>query len=184
MAFDPEAAGTEFRINDVGQDQWEEIDLARAGADYGWNFCEGRYDNPSRPGSAYCTSAAYTDPIHEYSHDTGRRSIIGGAFVPDGFWPSSYDRAYLFGDYVCHRIFKLTPRTDGGFKREVFAGRLGTGGPIAIDFGPYGTADRALYYTTFANGGEVRRIVYTAGTLATVAHADVAGANHTASRRR
>jgi glucose/arabinose dehydrogenase len=182
MAFDPDSARTKFRVNDVGEDGWEEIDHARAGADYGWNFCEGRHDNPSRPGSVEdCSSATYTGPIHEYSHDTGCESITGGAFVPDGFWPSSYDRAYLFGDYVCHRIFKLTPRTDGGFKREVFVGGLGPGGPIAMDFGPYGTGGRALYYTTFENGGEVRRIVYTVGNLAPGADADTVGANYSSS---
>ncbi len=41
MAFDPNAAGTLFHINDVGQGTWEEIDLGTAGADYGWNVCEG-----------------------------------------------------------------------------------------------------------------------------------------------
>jgi glucose/arabinose dehydrogenase len=35
VAFDPDAAGTSFRINDVGGQSWEEIDRARAGADYG-----------------------------------------------------------------------------------------------------------------------------------------------------
>ena len=41
IGFDPNAAGTRFFINDVGQDTWEEIDLAQAGADYGWNVREG-----------------------------------------------------------------------------------------------------------------------------------------------
>ena len=41
IAFDPNAAGTRFHINDVGQNAWEEIDLGTAGADYGWNVREG-----------------------------------------------------------------------------------------------------------------------------------------------
>jgi glucose/arabinose dehydrogenase len=179
MAFDPDAAGTSFRINDVGEDRWEEIDRARAGADYGWNFCEGSQHNPSRDSKVDCTGQTFTGPIHQYSHDSGCESITGGAFVPDGFWPASYDRAYLFGDYVCNRIFKLTPRAGGGFERELFAGGLGRSGPIAMDFGPYGTADRALYYTTFASDGEVRRIVHTTGNLAPVAAAT--GANYSSS---
>jgi glucose/arabinose dehydrogenase len=189
MAFDPDAASTRFRINDVGQDGWEEIDRAQAGADYGWNFCEGSHDNPSRADTVNCTGKTYTGPIHEYSHGSpgsgceskAGESITGGAFVPDEFWPASYDRAYLFGDYVCNRIFKLSPRAGGGFKRELFAGGLGAGGPIAMDFGPYGTADRALYYTTFAGGGEVRRIVHSGGNLAPVAAADTTGTNYSSS---
>ncbi len=70
MAFDPDAAGTSFRINDVGQDRWEEIDRAQAGADYGWNFCEGSHHNPSRASTVNCAGQTYTGPIYEYSHDT------------------------------------------------------------------------------------------------------------------
>jgi glucose/arabinose dehydrogenase len=163
IAFNPDTAGTRFRINDVGAGSWEEIDRGRAGADYGWNLCEGRHDNPEHAGTVNCSGQTYTGPIHEYSHDSGCRSITGGAFVPDGFWPSSYDSSYLFGDYICNRIFKLTPRAGGGFKRELFAGGLVGGGPIAMDFGPRGTTDRALYYTTFARDGQVRRMVHSAG---------------------
>ena len=47
MAFDPNAAGTRFFINDVGQGAWEEIDLGQAGADYGWNVREGHCANGS-----------------------------------------------------------------------------------------------------------------------------------------
>jgi glucose/arabinose dehydrogenase len=157
MAFDPDGTSTRFRINDVGGQRREEIDRARAGADYGWNLCEGTRDNRERPGSVNCSGAGHTPPIHEYSHSaTGCESITGGAFVPDGVWPS-YDDSYLFGDYVCNKIFKLTPKGGGGFTRTEFASGLGQGGPIAMTFGPY-RSDQALYYTTFADGGEVRRI--------------------------
>jgi hypothetical protein len=57
---------------------------------------------------------------------------------------------------VCNKIFKLTPTGEA----QVFADGLGRGGPITMTFGPHG-AGEALYYTTFANGGEVRRIAYT-----------------------
>ena len=181
MAFDPDAAGTSFRINDVGGEKWEEIDHARAGADYGWNLCEGHHDNPFRAGSVNCSGSTFTGPIHEYSHSTGCESITGGAFVPDGFWPASYDNAYLFGDYVCHQIFMLMPRTGGGFERKLFADGLGGGGPVAMDFGPYKTTDKALYYTTFAEGGQVRRIFHTGGNQAPVASAETAGANYGSS---
>jgi hypothetical protein len=81
--------------------------------------------------------------------------------VPDNSnWPVSYDDSYLFGDYVCNKIFKLTPKSEGGFTRTEFATDLGSGGPIAMTFGPYGSS-RALYYTTFADGGDVHRIACT-----------------------
>ena len=164
FAFDPNAAGTRFFINDVGQNAWEEIDQGKAGADYGWNLCEGAHDNPDRAGSVGCTSSPYTTPVHEYDHgSTGCGSVTGGAFVPNGAWPVEYEGSYLFGDYVCNKMFKLTPNDGGGFTRTVFASALGGGGPTAIIFGPYGSG-KALYYTTYANGGEIHRLTYAADT--------------------
>ena len=162
FAFDPDASGTRFFINEVGQARWEEVNEGKAGADYAWNICEGNHDNPDRSGSVNCAAAPYTPPTHEYSHGTGCSSITGGAFVPNGLWPARYDDSYLFGDYVCGKIFELTPREGGGFARTEFASDLGQGGPIAMSFGPHGTG-QALYYTTYANGGEVRRITYVQG---------------------
>jgi hypothetical protein len=165
MAFDPDTTGTttRFFINDVGGNSevggWEEIDESERGADYGWNLCEGRNDNPVRLGDVGCSEAPPTPPIHEYSHDTGCRTITGGAFVPDGFWPPEYDDAYLFGDLGCNKIFMLEPN-GGGFAESTFATDLGGGGPIAMTFGPHMTAGKALYYTTFAGGGQVRRIAH------------------------
>ena len=173
MAFDPDAATTTFRINDVGSSGWEEIDEGRAGADYGWNICEGRHDNRFRKGSAKCAQAPLTPPIHEYKHSTtGCSSITGGAFVPEtASWPDQYDD-YLFGDFVCGKIFNLRPGSETGGEtpaRTTLATGLGAGaGPIAMTFGPNGAGGQALYYTTFAGGaenaapGQVRRIVYTA----------------------
>jgi glucose/arabinose dehydrogenase len=48
FAFAPDASGTRFFINDVGQGGWEEVNEDRSGADYGWNLCEGNHDNPAR----------------------------------------------------------------------------------------------------------------------------------------
>ncbi len=180
MAVDPDAAGTTLRVNDVGQNDWEEVDRARAGADYGWNICEGSYENPYDPDIEKKCPNTYTGPIHEYNHNSGCTSITGGAFVPDGFWPTSYDKAYLYGDYVCNKIFKLTPRSGGGFSKTLFAGGLGDGGPISTEFGPYGAAGRALYYTNLSSG-QVRRIAYSAANRAPVATADTAGENYDAS---
>ena len=147
----------------MGRRRWEEIDESQTEADYGWNLCEGLHDNPYRRGKVNCSGPDYTGPIHEYSHNTGCQSITGGAFVPnDGAWPAEYDEAYLFGEFICHEIFRLTPDGRGGFDQTTFATNLGGGGPIAMTFNPYET-DKPLYYTTFAQGGEVHRITYTGG---------------------
>ncbi len=159
FAFDPNASGTRFFINDVGSGKWEEVDEGRSGADYAWNLCEGNHDNPKRSGSVNCGAATYRAPIHEYSHATGCSSITAAAFVPNGAWPARYDNSYLYGDYVCGKIFKLTPDGAGGFTRTEFVTGLGVNSAVAMTFGPY-QGGQALYYTTYGKGGEVHRIAH------------------------
>ncbi len=160
FAFDPNATGTRFYINDVGQNNWEEIDDGQAGADYGWNVREGRCATGS---STNCGAppAGMTNPVYDYDRSTGCGSITGGAFVPNGTWPVPYEGAYLFADYVCGTIFRLVPQGDGTYTRSTFASGLGASSAVHMRFGPAGS-DQALYYTTYAGGGEVRRIFHTA----------------------
>jgi glucose/arabinose dehydrogenase len=155
FAFDPNAAGTRFFINDVGQNDWEEIDLGVAGADYGWNAREGRCATGSTTNCGQV--AGKTNPIYSYHHDTGCRSITGGAFIPNGIWPAKYDGDYLFGDYACGKIMKRDRDTG---KVATFVSGLGTSSAVHMAFGPYEDT-KALYYTTFKRGGEVHRIRFT-----------------------
>lgn len=160
MAFDPRAAGTRFFVNDVGQNVWEEIDLGIKGADYGWNTREGhcaRTDVETDCGPA--TPAGLTDPYYDYGHSTGCGSITGGAFVPDGVWPAQYSGAYVFGDFVCGSLFTLSAAK----VRTPLVTGLGSSSAVAMAFGPdtAAGAPRSLYYTTYNNGGQLRRLTYT-----------------------
>jgi glucose/arabinose dehydrogenase len=167
IAFDPNAAGTRFFINDVGQNEWEEIDLGTAGADYGWNVREGHCATGSTT-SCGAPPAGMTNPIFDYAHSSGCGSITGGSFVPSGVWPAAYDGTYLFSDYVCGRIYQIVPNSSGSFDRVVFADGLGVSSAVHLAFGPNG-AGQALYYTTYAGGGSVRRIVHVSGNRAPIA---------------
>ena len=159
MAFDPNAASTRFYINDVGQSTWEEIDLGTSGADYGWNIREGHCATGS---TINCgpPPAGMTNPIFDYGRSDGCGTITGGAFVPTGVWPATYQGKYLFADYLCGKIFRLDPDGAGGFTRVDFVTALGNNSATDLLFGPYGRT-QALYYTTYAGGGQVRRIVNT-----------------------
>ncbi|MEA2272778.1 MAG: hypothetical protein QOI98_1486 [Solirubrobacteraceae bacterium] len=159
IAIDPNGTGNLLYINDVGQDTWEEIDKGKAGADYGWNIREGHCATASTTDCG-APPAGMTNPIFDYGHTTGCEAITGAAFVPTGAWPSAYNDAYIFGDYTCGRIFQLVPNGSGGFTSTQF-GTIDAGGPIDMTFGPRGTGGTALYYTTYAGGGQVRRIAYT-----------------------
>ncbi len=158
LAFDPNTTSTAFRINDVGQGTWEEIDAGIAGADYGWNVREGHCANGSTTNCGP-PPAGMTNPIFDYDHSGGCASITGGAFIPAGVWPASYGGDYLFSDYVCGTIFRLEPDGAGGFVRTTFTTALGANSAVELGFGPFGTT-QALYYTSYAGGGQVRRISF------------------------
>jgi glucose/arabinose dehydrogenase len=157
LAFDPNAPGTRFFFNDVGEYAWEEIDEGHRGADYGWNVREGFCP---RDRHVRCTPAprSMTDPVYAYAHRGGCGAITGGAFVPDGVWPARFRGVYLFGDFNCGKIFLL--KLSGGQVRSALFDSRFDPGLVSMTFGP----DHALYYATYAQGGEVRKISYSGGT--------------------
>jgi hypothetical protein len=162
FAFDPAARTTRFFINDTGEQGWEEVDLGRPGADYGWNVREGhcRTGDQTDGGTGRrvaCGRAprGLTNPIFDYSHKDGCGAISGGAFVPPGFWPERFRGGYLFGDYKCGKIMLRRP---GAARAVDFASREAP--VIDLVFGPY-DGGQALYYTTWnvqRNVWAVRRI--------------------------
>lgn len=91
-AFDP--AGR-FIVADVGERTYEEINVATAGANYGWPACEGYVCEAGAPGGL-------TAPFHVYGHSDpaplGGCSIIGGVVVRDSRVAALNGR-YLFGDF-------------------------------------------------------------------------------------
>lgn len=162
-AFDPNASSTRFFINDVGQNMWEEINLGQLGADYGWNIREGNCVNGSET-DCNVPPTGLINPVFAYKHDTNPpgspfqscNSITAGAFVPNGFWPSGYNNTYLFADYVCGDIFRLK-QSGSEYKAQLFAD---VDSPIIhMMFGPYQN-QQALYYATFAGGGQIGRITF------------------------
>lgn len=178
FAMDPNASATRFYINDVGQGAYEEVDDGVAGADYGWNCREGRHSNNTN-GPCSPTPANMVDPVYEYSHSgavpgttvTGCASITGGAFVPNGLWPAAYDGTFLLADYVCGAMFRIpgngTP-TGALPSAFAFASGLGNSSATSLTFGPDGNG-QALYYTSYAAGGQIRKISYsTTGNTAPV----------------
>lgn len=164
IAHDPNADGVRLFVNDVGQNTREEIDLARAGGDYGWNCKEGTRTNSTAP-SCQPLPQGLVPPIYEYDHNalvpgtsvSNCGSITGGAFVPAGLWPG-HDGTYLFGDYVCGALFALR-ESGGSWSASDFATGLGADSAVTMVFGPHGHT-QALYYTSYSGGGQVRKIFY------------------------
>ena len=83
-------------IADVGQNRWEEINVApaaRRGLNYGWRTMEGRhcYRNP------FCSRDGLVAPAAEYSHDDGC-SVIGGT-VYRGRAVPALSSHYFYSDW-------------------------------------------------------------------------------------
>ena len=84
----------------------EDIHLGKAGADYGWPYCEGHCDNPDYP---QCNCKKHDDPIWTYEHkDCDGAAIIGGTVVRNTAWPEEHQGAYFYGDFVTGELSFLT----------------------------------------------------------------------------
>ena len=105
IAFDP--ATGELWAGDVGQGQYEEVDVIKKGHNYGWNVMEGFHCYPSNVQS--CDQAGLEPPIFEYSHAEGC-SITGG-HVYRGSRIPQLSGAYIYADFCSGRIWGL--RYDG-----------------------------------------------------------------------
>jgi glucose/arabinose dehydrogenase len=99
-------------IGDVGQNDWEEIDVQRAGqpggTNFGWNRMEGTHCfEPARN----CDAAGLTAPVTDYGHDLGC-TVIGGNVYRGSAQPALVG-GYVFADYCSGRIWAIDPAGDG-----------------------------------------------------------------------
>lgn len=116
------ATTTSFFVNDVGGASWEESNvggLQYAGVNYGYPLREGPCDGLQSGGNNMFDCAPppaepesglpYREPWHFYNHrdrtDLGGGCITAGAMVPRGFWPSPYDGAFMFADFVFGEMY-------------------------------------------------------------------------------
>ncbi|MEW5756514.1 MAG: PQQ-dependent sugar dehydrogenase [Pseudomonadota bacterium] len=89
----------ELWLADVGQNQWEEVNLITAGGNYGWNPREGSHCYVETA----CNNPGFIDPVTEYSHDEGQ-SITGG-YVYRGAALPQLEGTYIFGDFVSGTVW-------------------------------------------------------------------------------
>lgn len=112
FSFDVTASGTRLFVADVGQNLMEEVNLVRAGGNYGWNRKEGTlcFDpaNPNSPPEICLDNAPdgalLEAPILAYRHTDalGRAfgaAVVGGYLYRGTALPGLRGR-YVFGDYT------------------------------------------------------------------------------------
>ncbi|HEX7287665.1 MAG TPA: PQQ-dependent sugar dehydrogenase [Candidatus Angelobacter sp.] len=103
-------------VADVGQDNFEEIDIVQKGLNYGWSIMEGMHCFKPATG---CNTAGLTMPIAEYTHSEGD-AVIGG-FVYHGSAISGLQGAYVFGDLSTGKIWKLVESSPNNWTRTLLA---------------------------------------------------------------
>ncbi|HEV7388955.1 MAG TPA: PQQ-dependent sugar dehydrogenase [Gemmatimonadaceae bacterium] len=144
-------------IADVGQDRYEEINIAptsSGGLNYGWNVMDGDgcFRNPG------CSTAAFQKPAVVYNHDDGNCSIIGG-FVYRGRKIPEIQGEYFYSDY-CNSWVKSISFANGraSAPRQWISRGLGS----IVSFGEDGQGE--LYICS--SNGRVYRIVKGSGNPA------------------
>jgi glucose/arabinose dehydrogenase len=144
---------------DVGQNEWEEIDVVVKGGNYGWRPREGRHETPARRGERVRSEAI--GPIAEYSHKAYRHAVFGkdtadlsvtGGYVYRGKRIPALVGWYLYGDYASGRIWGL--RYEEGTVIE---------GPVLLmesrhSISSFGEDDEGEVYVV-DHGGSVLRVV-------------------------
>jgi glucose/arabinose dehydrogenase len=120
-------------LSDVGNYDWEEINLVRKGGNYGWPYKEGpvcfffplpedapkeeRYADPNCEGSR-----RYNRPLSYYGHvvfDKEGGNAVTGGYVYRGETFPEMQGFYFFADWTNGRVWALTHSAYGAIKREL-----------------------------------------------------------------
>lgn len=106
FSFDREMG--DLWAGDVGQDDYEEINVVQRGENYGWRKMEGIHCYEPATG---CEETGLQNPIFEYEHTgdhhSGNHSVTGGFVYRDTQLPD-LEGKYVYGDFISGRIWALT----------------------------------------------------------------------------
>jgi glucose/arabinose dehydrogenase len=149
LSFD--RATGDLWIGDVGQNEWEEVDVQRArtpgGTNFGWNRLEATHCFGNG-----CDEPALTGPVTEYGHGDGC-TVIGGN-VYRGSAQAALAGGYLFGDYCSGRLWAIDPASDA-FRPATVVGEMGPG------LSAFGEDEAGELFATDINGGRLVRVTAT-----------------------
>ncbi|MGV3557662.1 putative Ig domain-containing protein [Larkinella arboricola] len=179
-------------VGEVGLTDWEEINVVKKGANYGWPFEEGQFTS-TRPfnKTQYKPSIPFTKPVISWRSGPGQINrngtiteikntpaqtlpgycVVGGAWHPGGGnYPAEYQNTYYFADFNGGWISKMLFDSDNQPQPATLTKLLDGGSSYqyitCIAFNPI---DKNLYYLRYPeNGGErVRRVTYSGGAEGT-----------------
>ncbi len=147
-------------VADVGWNSYEEINVLRPGASYGWPCWEGPEPTPGYRDLEGCAGVGHTAPDFTYPRSEGV-SVTGGVFYSGEAWPQEYRGRYLFGDYASQRLWTVRIGTDGSFAEPPVPFGAQIGGPVHFRTAANGDIVYADIYT-----GSVVRLSYAPGNRA------------------
>ncbi len=93
-------------LGDVGDYQWEEVDLIESGKNYGWNYYEGTACRATELGLT-CPQSGTVPPVYEVAHNGDSIAMIGVG-VYRGSALSSLTGKYLFRIYGRNQLYALS----------------------------------------------------------------------------
>lgn len=99
----------ELWAGDVGQGQYEEIDLIEKGKNYGWRIMEGFHCTPGI-GNSNCDQTGLTLSVAEYPRKDGDKFLgnsVTGGYVYRGKNIPALQGVYIYGDFGSKRIWGL-----------------------------------------------------------------------------
>ena len=99
MSFDPETGL--LWTGDVGQHNFEEINVIKNGGNYGWKILEG----PDCYQAASCDRSGLIEPYYHYVHLNVMASITGGVVYRGAI--DSLTGWYVYADYITGEIWAL-----------------------------------------------------------------------------
>jgi glucose/arabinose dehydrogenase len=145
-SFDPRGR---LIVADVGQDEFEEVDIVAPGDNLGWVVREASHCFPPE---AACQSAGFVEPVFEYPRHLGR-SITGGYVYLGRELPSLSGR-YLCADYSTGNLWALQLPSDRASKAT--SRLLGTWSRSITTFGR--AANGEIFAGDFSSGEVVKLI--------------------------
>ncbi len=99
-------------IGDVGQNLYEEVDLATRttsgpgkGVNWGWRVMEGRHCYLPASG---CSTTGKRKPLVEYSHAANGRCAVTGGYVYRGTGIPALRGWYVYGDYCSGEVWAVS----------------------------------------------------------------------------
>jgi len=141
-------------LGDVGQITREEINIIRAGENYGWKIMEGAI---CRPGERNCNTTGLTLPEIDYGHVDGNQSVVGGYVYRGNDYELSFlHGTYLYADTYSGRVWGLSNTENTYVNRELVVHNNSI-----YSFAQANNGDLFVISPTFAagNGNNIYKII-------------------------